>query len=142
MEAWLVHICTSKRSGPFNKCSCSTYILTSLCSTNDLGGAPKCQRSEQCPGQSSLVFGKDVGRTRVGHSAMTHLTRGLSVQSVRLVLAEMQDLQTRLAALDIVVRQVSAILHTAHDYLKSSLARDLVYFMPILRRVVIHCRNA
>ena len=44
-----------------------------------------------------------------GRSVTDHLTERLSVQSVRPVLAEMQDLQTRLAALDIVVRQVSAL---------------------------------
>ena len=39
------------------------------------------------------------------------------MQSVRLVLAEMQDLQTRLAALDIVVRQVSILSSTPLDSL-------------------------
>ena len=47
----------------------------------------------------------------------TRLRSDLCVQSVRLVLAEMQDLQTRLAALDIVVRQVSILLSCPQDSL-------------------------
>ena len=69
-------------------------------------------RTEQNPGQKSQVSGARilVGMVVSGRIFTTYLTERLSVQSVRPVLAEMQDLQTRLAALDIVVRQVSALL--------------------------------
>ena len=47
--------------------------------------------------------------------ATSDLIADMFAQSVRLVLAEMQDVQTRLAALDVVVRQVSLPLLAGRD---------------------------